>query len=113
MPAFQWVTALTASQLGQLPLAGWQYETMPYPARVKIIQNATTVGVRTTVYTGSQTILQKSPCSGSGTIGLIPTDYVTNPWTFTAAQGDKIIITNDEVLAGTPTVNGIIYVEPL
>lgn len=112
-PVFQWATALTASQLGQLPLSGWQWETVPFPCRVRIIQNATTVNVRTTVYSGSQTILQKSPCSGGGTAGVMPTDYGTPPWEFTAAANDKLIISNDEIAAGTPTVNGSITIEPL
>jgi len=29
------------------------------------------------------------------------------------ASGDEIIVSNDEVLAGTPTADGIVYVDPV
>lgn len=112
MPELSWSTALTANQLGQNPLSGWQYEYLPWPADVKLLQRATTTGVRLTLYAGSETIKQRSPVQAGGTAGTTPSDLNTPPVVFRGAAGDRLIISNDEVSAGTPTVDGQILVEP-
>jgi hypothetical protein len=117
MPAFRWSDTMTANELGANPLAGWQYEYVPAAwvngAAVKILQRATTVGVRTTLYSGSTTIVERSPVQGGGTIGVTPSELNTAPDVFVAQPGDRLKISNDEVLAGVPTVDGIIIIEPL
>jgi len=117
MPAFVWSRALTANQLGDNPLTGWQYEYIPESwvrgAVVELLQRATTTGVRTTIYSGSQTIQQRSPVQGGGTAGTTPAPLNTPPTSFVAQPGDRLLILNDEVAAGTPTVDGIINVEPV
>jgi len=113
MPNLIWSTALTANQLGQSPLSGWQFEYVPWPAYVRIYQRATTNGVRATYFSGSQTIQQRSPVQGGGTAGVTPAPLNTPGVEFVAGPGDRLIIQNDEVLAGTPTVDGIIFVDPL
>jgi len=113
MPAFRFSAAMTANQQGVNPLLGWQYEYAPWAAAVKVIVNATTVGVRMTIYSGSQTLVEKSPVQGGGVAGVIPAELNTQPDIFVAAAGDRLKIVLDEVLAGTPTFNGIIIIEPL
>lgn len=117
MPSFPWSRALTANQLGDNPLTGWQYEYVPREwaagAYVKLLQRATTTGVRATIYSGSQTITQRAPVQGGGTAGTTPSELNTQPTDFIAAPGDRLLILNDEVAAGTPTVDGIIIVEPV
>lgn len=117
MPAFVWSRALTANQLGDNPLTGWQYEYVPdawvQGAVVEILQRATTTGVRQTIYSGSQTIIQRSPVQGAGVAGTTPSSLNTPTTSFVAAPGDRLLILNDEVAAGTPTVDGIINVEPV
>lgn len=113
MPIFTYSQAMTASQQGLNPLSGWQYEFAPYPAAVKVIINATTAGVRATIYTGSQTIQQRAPVGSGGTAGVMPNELSNPAITFVAAQGDRLMILLDEVLAGTPTVNLVVYIEPL
>lgn len=117
MPSFVWSRALTANQLGDNPLTGWQYEYVPESwvngAAVSILQRATTTGVRTTIYSGSQTIKQRSPVQGGGTAGTTPSPLNTPVEDFIAAPGDRLLILNDEVSAGTPTVDGILTIEPL
>lgn len=117
MPSFVWSRALTANQLGDNPLSGWQYEYVPEAwvggAAVAIMQRATTTGVRQTIYSGSQTIIQRAPVQGGGTPGVTPSPLNTPIVEFVAAPGDRLLILNDEVSAGTPTVDGIITVEPL
>jgi hypothetical protein len=113
MPQFVWSTLMTANQLGLNPLSGWQYEYIPYPAQVIILVRSTTSGTRITVYSGSETIQERSPIQGGGTIGVTPSELNTPAIAWVAAAGDRLKLAIDEVLAGTPTVDGIIIANPL
>src|SRR5437660_6163654 len=113
MPTFTWSTAMTANQLGLNPLAGWQYEYVPRPSKVSILVRSTTAGNRITVYSGSETIQERTPVQGGGTAGTTPAELNTPAISFQAAAGDRLKLVIDEVLAGTPTVDGIIIANPL
>jgi len=117
MPSFPYSQALTSGQTGFNPLTGWQYEFIPMAYRkgalVRIFTRATTTGVRLTVFSGSQTIQQRSPVQGGGTAGTTPTVFTTPPIEFVAMPGDRLILSHDEVAAGTPTVDGIVNVDPI
>lgn len=117
MPSFPWSRAMTANQLGDNPLTNWQYEYIPasWPAGAvcQLLQRATTTGVRMTVYSGAQTIIQRAPVQGGGTIGVTPSPLNTPVLEWIANPGDRLLIQNDEVSAGTPTVDGILTVEPV
>lgn len=113
MPQFTWSTAMTANQLGLNPLSGWQYEFLPWPAEVILLMRATTTGVRNTIYSGSETIQERTPMQGGGTAGTTPSELNTAAIAFNAAAGDRLKLALDEVLAGTPTVDGVIIVNPL
>lgn len=116
MPSFIWSQALTANQLGFSPLTGWQFEFVPVAwgngAYVKVLQRATTTGVRQTLTSGSTVIQQRSPVQGGGTAGTTPVAFSTTPVDWIASMNDKLQIADDEVLGGTPTVDGMISVEP-
>lgn len=117
MPALTFSQALVASALGLNPLEGWQYEYVPqqWPAGavVKLLVDATGVSARITVYSGSQTVQERSPVQAGGTIGVIPSELNTTPTVWMAAPGDRLKLSIDEVAAATPTVNGIIVIEPV
>ena len=117
MPALPFSQALTANQLGFNPLSGWQYEFVPQAyvrgAIVSLLLRATTNGARVTVYAGGQTMQERSPVQGGGTAGVTPSPLNTTPLTFQAAPGDRLKLLIDEVLAGTPTVDGLIQIEPI
>lgn len=117
MPSFPYSQALTSGQTGFNPLTGWQYEFIPMAYRkgalVRIFVRGTTTGVRLTVFSGSQTIQQRSPVQGGGTAGVTPTVFTTPPIEFVAMPGDRLILQHDEVAAGTPTVDGIVNVDPI
>jgi hypothetical protein len=113
MPDFTYSTALTANVRDQRPLANWQFRRLPYDAQVTVLQRATTAGVQTTIFAGSQTALQRSQTQGGGTAGVTPSPLNTPAWQFIADAGDELIISNDETLAGTPTVDGWVNVEPI
>lgn len=117
MPVFPFSNALTANQLGFNPLSGWQYEFVPMAylrgAAVKLLSRGTTTGIRLTVYSGGMTIRQRSPVQGGGTAGVTPSDLNTNPEVWQAQPGDRLILQYDEVSAGTPTIDGVIEIEPM
>jgi hypothetical protein len=113
MPAFPFSQLFTANQLGVNPLSGWQYEYVPWRAVVKILMRSTTVGNRATIYSGSQTIQERSPVQAGGTIGVTPAELNTPAVTFIAQAGDRLKLAIDEVAGGTPTVDGIVYIEPV
>ena len=113
MPQFPFSTAMTANQLGLNPLSGWQYEYLPWPAQIIILLRSTTTGNRLTVYSGSETIQERSPVQGGGTAGTTPAELNTPAISFQAAAGDRLKLVIDEVLAGTPTVDGLIIANPL
>lgn len=111
-PQLTWSTALTANQLGLNPLSGWQYEYIPWPAQVIILMRSTDVNLRATVYTGSETIQERSPIQGGGTAGTTPSELNTPAISFLAAAGDRLKLVIDNTTAGTPTVDGIIIANP-
>lgn len=113
MPQFTWSTAMTANQLGLNPLSGWQYEYVPWPASVFLLIRSTTTGNRITIFSGSETIQERTPVQGGGTAGTTPSELNTTPISFLAAAGDRLKLVIDEVLAGTPTVDGVILINPL
>jgi len=113
MPQFVWSTLMTANQLGLNPLSGWQYEYLPWPAQVLLLIRSTTVGNRLTVYSGSETIQERTPVQGGGTIGVTPSELNTPAISFQAAAVDRLKLVIDEVLAGTPTVDGVAIVNPI
>ncbi len=113
MPTFTWSTAMTANQLGLNPLAGWQYEYIPRPSKVSILLRSTTTGNRLTVYSGSETIQERTPVQAGGTAGTTPSPLNTVPIQFFAGAGDRLKLAIDEVSGGTPTVDGLIQLDPI
>lgn len=117
MPNFPYSQALTANQLGFDPLTNWQFRQVPLQylngAAVSVLVRATTTGVRLTVYSGTTTIQQRAPVQGGGTAGVTPSVLNTTPITFVANPGDFLLLQHDEVAAGTPTVDGVVQIEPM
>ncbi len=112
MPQFIFSTVFTANQLGVNPLAGWQYEYLPWPAQVLLLVRSTTTGNRITIFSGSETIRERTPVQGGGTAGTTPSELNTPADSWRSAGGDRLKLVIDEVAGGTPTVDGIIIVNP-
>jgi hypothetical protein len=104
MPQFPFSQALTANQLGFNPLAGWQYEYLPWPAQILLLVRATD---------NNETIQERSPVQGGGTAGVTPTEFTTAPVSFVAAAGDRLKLVIDNVAATTGTVDGLVIANPL
>jgi len=113
MPEFAFSTAMTANQLGLNPLSGWLYEYVPYPSNILLLIRSTTTGNRITIYSGSENIRERTPVQGGGTAGTTPSELNTPATTFIAAGGDRLKLLVDEVAGGTPTIDGIIFLNPL
>jgi len=117
MPSFIWSQALTANQTGFNPLTGWQFERVPGAyvggAFVAVMQRATGVSVRASYFSGSQNIVQRSPVQSGGTAGVTPAQQTTPVIDWQAAPDDLLQVLDDEVAAATPTVDGIITIEPM
>ena len=114
MPQLNFSQALTANQLGFNPCSGWQYEYLPWPASIIILARASGAAlVNITVYSGSETIQERSPLQLNGTAGTTPSELNTPAISFQAAAGDRLKLLIDNATAGTPTVDGIIIANPL
>lgn len=117
MPTLIWSDTLIANQLGQAPIAGWQFERVPNAfvngAYVAILQRATTLGGRASIFTGSQNIQQRSPIQAGGTAGITPSALNTPVIDFRASPDDLLSVLNDEVLAAAVTIDGIATIEPM
>ncbi len=113
MPNFNFSQAMTANQLGFNPLAGWQYEYLPWPAQVLLLVRSTGLSNRITVYTGSETIQERTPVQAGGTAGVTPSELNTPAIAWQGAAGDRLKLVVDEVSGLTPTFDGIIIANPL
>jgi len=117
MPSFPFSQALTANQTGFNPIDNWQYDRVPlsWPmgALVRIIVRATGVSARISIFTGSDNVVQRSPVQSGGTAGVTPSVLNTTPFEFRAAPGDRLLPLIDEVGGVTPTVDGIVEINPL
>ncbi len=113
MPRLPFSNAMTANETGYNPLTSWDFERLPWAAACRLLVNGTDVNTRITVRSGSQTIQQRAPITAGGTAGVMPAELNVDPLVWIGSAGDKITLEIDEVAGGTPTVNGIIQVEPL
>ncbi len=117
MPSLTWNDTLEANQLGQNPIAGWQFERVPSGyvngAYVSVLERANSANVRLSIFTGSQNILQRSPVNAGGSTGEIPTLFDTPVIDWRSSPDDLLQVLNDEVAGSTPVVTGIITIEPL
>lgn len=112
MPSFPFTQSVAAGAT-YLPLDGWQYEYLPYPARVEIGINATAVGVVATISSGSDTLMEEAPVQAGGVAGVIPSPLNTPFMTDDAAGGDRLKIRVRNTSGGAITVNGTINITRL
>jgi hypothetical protein len=112
MPQLNFSQPMTANQLGFNPISGWQFEYLPWPAQIILLLRSTDVNLRATVYSGSETIQERSPVQGGGTAGVTPSELNTPAISWIAAAGDRLKVVIDNTTAGVPTVDGIIIANP-
>ncbi len=111
-PQLNFSQLMAANQLGFNPISGWQYEYLPWPAQIILLLRSTDNNLRATVYSGSETIQERSPVQGGGTAGVTPSELNTPAISFIAAAGDRLKVVIDNTTAGTPTLDGIVIANP-
>lgn len=94
-------------------ITGWQYEYLPWPARIKLLMRAPVATLRSTVFSGSETIQEESPIQSGGTAGVTPSELNTSPVVWDAPAGDRLKVNVRSTDAGAQTVDAIIYAFPL
>lgn len=111
-PSFSWSFSVPAGQTFN-PLDGWQYEYLPYPAKITILHRAVLTGMLVTITSGSDTLAEESPVRSGGTAGVIPSAFEAPPITDDAAAGDRLKIRYRNTNAGANNIDGSIEIIPL
>jgi photosystem II stability/assembly factor-like uncharacterized protein len=115
MPQFPFSFALAANEKGHDPLTSWQYRYLPFRAAVQLLLRTTGAAgnVTASVSSGSETIQQRAPVQVGGTAGVTPSVLNTQPIEWVAGAGDVLMVSVDENAGATPTVDGLIIVNPV
>jgi len=113
MPSFRFNVSLAANGQSSAALQGWQYEYLPWPAAVEVIDRATTADVVTVKTSGSETIVEESPVQAGGTTGVTPSVLNTPADGWRAAAGDRLKLSYRETAGAVAVIDGIIQIEPL
>lgn len=112
MPTFRYSQSIATGATFD-PLVNWQYRYLPWPAQVTVLAQSTGVGMLNTLTSGSETIVEESPCQAGGTAGNTPSALNTPPDMWQAAAGDLLKLNYRNTNAAAQTVDGVIEVEPL
>jgi hypothetical protein len=113
MPQKSFSVSIPLGAINANVLAGWQYEYLPWPARVKLIMSAPVNTLLATVFSGSETIQEESPVSGGGNAGRTPAELNFPPIVWDAPAGDRIKVQVRSTDAAPQFVDGIIYAYPI
>src|SRR5258708_28068475 len=87
MPHLRFSTSIGAGATVNV-IQGWQYEYVPYPARIKMLIRSPVSTLKSTLFSGSETIQEESPVQAGGTAGGTPYDAHTPPDIWDASGGD-------------------------
>ena len=111
MPRFTFNTSIAAGATAN-PLAGWQYEYLPWNATVRLLAQTTATGVVLSIFSGSETIQAESPVDAGGAVNVLPNAFKVEPLGFRAPGGDRLILNFRNTTAGALSVTGVIDVNP-
>src|SRR5260370_9839295 len=95
---------MDGNQLGLKPVGGLQYEYLPWPANVLLLVRSTTTGNRITIYSGSETIRERTPVQAGGTAGFTPSEPNTPADAWIAPGGARLQLLLDVLSGPPPTV---------
>jgi hypothetical protein len=112
MPQFPFSTSIPAGGVVNV-LTGWQYEYLPWPARLKLLMRTNVLTLKSTVFSGSETIQEEGPVQGGGVVGTTPAELTTPPVVWDAPAGDRLKVSVRSTDAGAQVIDGIIYAYPL
>ena len=112
MPSLPFTQSIAAGATFD-PLDGWNYQYVPRPGVVKIVHNATAVGLLATITSGSDQLMQEGPVPAGGTAGVIPSDQNVPAIVDEVAANDRQSIRYRNPTGGAITVNGMIDYTPV
>ncbi len=112
MPQLNISQSIAAGAISNI-ISGWQYEYLPWPARIKLLARATAATLKITVFSGSETIMEESPVQAGGTAGVTPSELNTAPIVWDAPAGDRLKFNVRSTDAGAQTLDAIVYAYPL
>lgn len=96
-----------------LSALGWAYETVAFPAAVRVLAKTTATGVVLRIAAGTEQIQDETPVQVIATAGVQPSIFNTEPIEFLAAPGDRISLAFRNTTGGALTVDGVVKVEPI
>lgn len=112
MPSFPYTQSIAAGATFD-PLDGWNYQYVPRAGVIKIVHNATAVGLLATITSGSDQLMQEGPVPSGGTAGVIPSELNVPPIVDEVAPNDRQSIRYRNPTGGAITVNGMIDYTPV
>jgi hypothetical protein len=112
MPQLNISQSIAAGAVSNI-ITGWQYEYLPWPARIKMLIRSPVATMRLTVFSGSETIQEESPIQSGGTAGVTPSELNTAPIVWDAPRGDRLKFNVRSTDAGAQFVDAIVYAYPL
>lgn len=103
-------TSSVAAGATYTPLTGWTYEQFPagLQAKMKLLHNATAVGMVCSFISGSDVLMDEDPVPAGGTAGVIPSENTVEPLVDDVSGGDRIILRYRNTTGGAITVNGVV-----
>lgn len=90
------------------PLDGWNNQYPEANGVVRLIHNATAVGVVCSLTSGNVQLLQEAPVPGGGTAGTLPTEFNATPVMEKVGKGKRLSARYRNTTAGAITVNGTV-----
>lgn len=113
MPQKSFTTVIPLGGINPNVLSGWQYEYLPWPARLKLIMSSNVATLLATVFSGSETIQEESPVPTGGVVGRTPAEINFPPVVWDAPAGDRVKVQVRSTDAAAQSVDGIIWAYPL
>jgi len=111
MPTIRVTTTNLAANATAFPLAGNQYEYLPFPARVEFAIVASADEVDVTVYSGSDVLQQNGPATVKATSPVYPDDFLLDD---VAAQGERLnVVLRETAGTGTVDIQTVVKITPL
>lgn len=111
MPTIRVTNTNVGANATVFPLAGNQYEYLPFPARVEFAIIASADEVDVTVYSGSDVLQQTGPATVKTGSAVYPDDFLLDD---VAAQGERLnVIIRETAGAGTVDTETVVKITPL
>lgn len=86
-------------------LDGWNNQYPEVNGALKIVHNATAVGVVCSIFSGNSSILQEAPVPAGGTAGQFPSEFAVTPVVEKVAKGKRLSARYRNTTGAAITIN--------